>query len=409
MPETLPFSNGMKIKNLSVQQIFDSRGEPTIEVGVLDGKNRWFFAQVPSGKSRGKNEAKVLNFRNAERVLKKQVKKAIIEKNYNSIRALDNSLLRLDPTKNKSRIGGNLTLGISVAFSRMLAAEKRKEIWQILRSEFFSNAKSLNKKPLIFSNLINGGLHANNNLNIQEYMVMARSAPSVAAAVKKLIDFYHNLGIFLKKERVARNIPIGDEGGYAINFKNNFEPIAILEKLIYKYRLQKKFLIGLDAAATNFYKGKKYLFDRKRFSAEHLADEYVRYFKNSKLLFSIEDPFAENDLKGFSLLRKKLPKALIIGDDLTTTNPAEIKRNASQNLINAVIIKPNQIGTVSETCEAIKIAKKYDLKTIISHRSGETEDNFIIHLARASSAYGVKIGAPARERLLKFDELTRIY
>ncbi len=399
----------MVIKNLSIQQIFDSRGEPTIEVGVLDAKNRWFFAQVPSGKSRGKNEVRVLNFQSAKHALQKRVKKAIVGKNYNSVRTLDISLLRLDSTKNKSRIGGNLTLGISVAFSRAVAAEKGKEIWQILRSEFFAKVKSSNKKPLVFSNLINGGLHADNNLNIQEYMVVARPTLSIAATVQKLIDFYHNLGIFLKKESGLKNIPIGDEGGYAINFKNNFEPIAILEKLIYKYRLQKKFLIGLDAAATNFCKGKKYLFDRKRFSAEHLTGEYVRYFKNSKLLFSIEDPFAENDPKGFFLLRKKLPKALIIGDDLTTTNPATIKKSAGQNLINAVIIKPNQIGTVSETCEAIKTAKKYNLKTIISHRSGETKDNFIIHLARASGADGVKIGAPARERLLKFDELIRIY
>jgi enolase len=291
----------------------------------------------------------------------------------------------------------------------MIAGEKRKEIWQILREEFFPNKKPANKKPLIFSNLINGGLHSRNNLNIQEYMVVARPLSSLAETVKKLIDFYRQLGIFLKKESGVKNIPIGDEGGYAINFKNNFEPIAILEKLIYKYRLQKKFLIGLDAAATNFYKGKKYLFDRKRFSVEQLTAEYVYYFKNSKLLFSIEDPFAENDSKGFSLLRKKLPEALIVGDDLTTTNPAAIKKSAAQKLINSVIIKPNQIGTVSETCEAIKTAEKYNLKTIISHRSGETEDNFIIHLAKASNAAGVKIGAPARERLLKFNELIRIY
>lgn len=396
----------MKIKNILVKEIFDSRGEPTIEVGVSNLKGNWFFAQISSGKSRGKNEAAVLGAKKAESALR-NIKKEIIGRDFKSIGSLDKKLIKLDGTKNKSRLGGNLMLGISIAFARALASEKNKEIWQVLRQEFFPKAK--NKNPYIFSNLINGGAHAENTLSIQEYLVIAKPRKSINASVKNTIKIYKALGEFLKKQNKLENLSLGDEGGYSLNFKNNFEPFEILERVIKKLNLQKEFLLGMDAAASQFYKNNKYDFDGKKVSNDELSQIYNDYFHKLKILFSIEDPFAEKDFQGFKNLKQIIKNALIVGDDLTATNSKLIAKFARQNLINSVIMKPNQIGTITETCEAIKTAEKNKLKVIISHRSGETEDNFIIHLAKACSAFGVKIGAPARERIFKFDELIELY
>lgn len=395
----------MKIQDITIRKIFDSRGEPTIEVSVKAG-NRWFSASVPSGKSRGSGETTVFSFAEATRALTK-ITKGIKGKDFNSLRACDNALIRLDGTKNKSSLGGNLMLGISVAFARARAAAENKEVWQIFRKEFFPG-DSKTKVPFIFANVINGGAHADNNLDIQEYMVVARGA-SARARVENLIDFYSRLGVVLKKKNSGCRVPVGDEGGYSLDFKNNFEPILVLENLIRARGLTKSFSLALDAAATGFYQKGAYFFGGKKFDSDGLLKEYVSYFRRSKFLFSIEDPFAEEDAGGFLLTRKKMPRAWIVGDDLTVTNSSEIKKYAEQKAINAVIIKPNQIGTVSEAADAILAAKQYGLKTIISHRSGETEDAFIIHLAKASGADGVKIGAPARERMVKYNELLRLY
>src|SRR3989344_3816143 len=395
----------MKIQDITVRKIFDSRGEPTIEVSLKFG-NRWFSASVPSGKSRGSREAKVFPFSEAVRVLAR-IRRAILKKDFSSIRALDNVLIRLDGTAKKSRLGGNLMLGISVAFARARAAAGNKEVWQILRKEFFSG-NSKTKIPLIFANVINGGAHADNNLDIQEYMVVARGG-SVRARVENLIDFYNRLGAILRKKNSGRRVPVGDEGGYSLDFKNNFEPIAVLENLVRVRGLAKNFSLALDAAATGFYARGLYAFGGKKLTSARLAGEYARYFENSRILFSIEDPFAEGDADGFSLLRRKIPRAWIVGDDLTATSPSEIRKYAASRAINAVIIKPSQIGTVSEAADAISAARQYGLKTIISHRSGETEDTFMIHFAKASRADGVKIGAPARERMIKYNELMRLY
>lgn len=397
----------MKIKKLILREVFDSRGEPTLEVALVDAFRNSARAQIPSGKSRGKNEAAVLSFKEAKKATQ-AVQKKISGKNFNSVSELDRFLIDLDSTRNKHRLGGNLMLGTSIAFLRLSAQRKKQEVWETLKQEFFRNIKT-GKNPLIFSNLINGGAHAKNNLAIQEYLVVVKTAKSLNESVKKLIKLYGKLGGFLEKQRKLKNLPIGDEGGYSLDFKNNFQPIEILEKLIEASKLDNEFLLAMDAAASQFYKKGEYQFEGKRNSSGVLGRIYANYFQKSKLLFSIEDPFAENDVGGFQFLKGKLKYAWVVGDDLTATNPALIKKFGKERAIGGVIIKPNQIGTVSETCEAIKIAQKNHLKIIISHRSGETEDNFIIHLARASGADGLKIGAPARERISKFNELLRIY
>ncbi len=396
----------MKIRDITIRKIFDSRGEPTIEVSVKSG-NRWFSASVPSGKSRGSREARVFSFVEAVRALA-QIRRVILKKDFPSIRALDKALIRCDNTKHKSSLGGNLMLGISIAFVRAVAAAKNEEPWQTLRKEFFRRVSGA-KTPLIFANVINGGTHADNNLDIQEYMVVAKAGASARTRVQNLVDFYKLLGEVLRRKNSGRRVPVGDEGGYSRDFKNNFEPIALLENLIRSRGLAKNFSLALVAAATGFFARGLYAFGGKRMNSARLAGEYKRYFRSSKLLFSIEDPFAERDQAGFSVLRKNVPRAWVVGDDLTATSPSEIRKYAASGSINAVIIKPNQIGTVSEAADAILAAKQYGLKTIVSHRSGETEDVFIIHLAKASRADGVKIGAPARERMIKYNELMRLY
>ncbi|MEK7630178.1 MAG: hypothetical protein AAB432_02220 [Patescibacteria group bacterium] len=395
----------MKIEAIRVKEITDSRGEPTIEV-ELKTSDGSFVAKIPSGKSRGANEVCVLSPAEASKKAG-EIKKEIQDKDFETIENLDRFLIDLDGTSNKKQFGGNLILGISIAFSRALAAAAKKEPWQILRQEFFKNVSD--EPPVIFSNLINGGAHAKNNLNFQEYLVLARPINSVEETISELKDFYKNLGVALKKEYKLENIPLGDEGGYAPKFKSNLEPLLFLNKQIESAGLKNKFLLGIDAAASEFNKEGDYYFEEKKISREELREVYIGYFAKLSALYSIEDPFAEIDETGFKSLMKVMPEKLIIGDDLTTTNTEIIANCASNGLINGVIIKPNQIGSLTETCAAINMAHNRNLKCVVSHRSGETDDSFIIQIAKAAGVYGVKIGAPVSHRLPKFEELIRLY
>ncbi len=399
----------MIFEDIKIHEIFDSRGEPTIEVEVLDEKLNSFSAKIPSGKSRGKKEAVVLSFLEAKKVVDLVLKKELVHKKFNSIKDLDNFLIRLDGTDNKKNLGGNLMLGISLAFARGIAHKENKELWQVLKEEFWSGLIS-DKKPLIFSNLINGGAHAGNNLDIQEYMIVVDSKDQdYAASIKILINFYKELGKLLQSKYKLEKLIIGDEGGYAINFENNYEPINVLENMIVSGGFKDIFSLALDVAASNFYKDGNYNFGGNKISSTKLNQTLFDYLLKSKLLMSIEDPCDEDDLVGFKEFNSKCPDKWVVGDDLTVTSPELIEKYARQGLISGVIIKPNQIGTVSESCQAIRVAQENGLKTIVSHRSGETDDVFIIHLAKAGNVDAVKIGAPVRERIVKFDELIKLY
>lgn len=416
----------MKLKEINVREIFDSRGDATLEF-ELRGNGNMVRASIPAGRSRGKNEVIALDYKKAKNALA-ALKKKLVGAPFSSIKNFDQALLAYDGSRRKEKIGGNVALGLSIAFTKLLAG--KKEPWEVIQKEFFkrealtsevpnidasrmdaakrhwtSEVQTLNlkgsKKPVIFSNFIEGGAHAKNNLAIQEYLVVARPKGTMQSAIQKLIALYRKLNM--------RRLPIGDEGGIDEQFKNNFEPIQILDKLIRSEGLENEFGIGLDAAANHFQKNGEYILDGKTYEREELKKVYKSYKEKSDLLYSIEDPFGENDTEGFRELQGENKNLLIIGDDLTTTNPETIEKAAKEKLITGVIIKPNQIGTVTETCEAIQVAKKYGLKTIISHRAGETEDVFIIQLAKASGADGVKIGAPFRERILKYNELLRLY
>jgi enolase len=394
----------MKLDSIKVRGIPDSRGEKTIEVILKSGSER-ALARIPSGKSRGKREAVVLSLGAVEEALDSGLRDALVTGEFLSIRELDEFLLEFDGTKNKSKIGGNLTLGISIAFARILGLEQGRELWQVLREEFFPNVDS-GQIPTIFSNLINGGEHAQNNLDIQEYMILTKGGSAARDTVKIVKEFYAKLGELLKEKYKLEELKLGDEKGYTLDFSGNEEPIELLTKLIGELHLEDKLSIGIDAAANSFKKGEEYEFGGKMLSREKMLGVYKEYLQK---LTSIEDPFGEDDLEGFEELKKIAePGKLIVGDDLTVTD-AELISKYGGRLINGVIIKANQIGTVTETCEALQAAKDKGVYRIVSHRSGEVDDAFLIHFAKASGAEGVKIGAPAAERLIKFEELTRIY
>ncbi len=396
----------MKIHDIELRSIFDSRGEQTIEVTVIDPEGRRFAAAIPSGKSRGMREVSVFAFEAARASIDK-IRETVAAKTFDTVGEVDAFLLGIDGTPEKKILGGNVMLGVSLAAARALAHEKKQALWEVVREEYFSEGEELT--PLIFSNFINGGGHANNNLDIQEYLVIARTNGSIAATVRRLIELYRATGEFLKKQFKLKNIPIGDEGGYSLDFPNNFEPLSILEALIDENDLERECILGLDVAASHFGSEKGYVFEGKKRTGKDMQKIYETYVAQSKLLYSIEDPFGENDAEGFIALRRAMPEKWIVGDDLTTTNAAEIEAHAGEGAVNAVIIKPNQIGTIAETCAAVQAARRHNIKVIFSHRSGETEDVFMIELAKACSADAVKIGAPVKERLLKFNELVRLY
>ncbi len=394
----------MRIQNLSLQKIFTSKGDETLQVSILDEEGKSFCAKIPSGMSTGSREVAAFSFQDAQNALN-AIEKEVKGKDFNSILEFDQMLLRLDETPRKTRLGGNTMLGASVAFVRAFAEKQKKKVWELLQHEFFPGEPF--QYPLIFANLIEGGAHAKNNLDIQEYMVVAESGPSVVQSVEDLISFYRELGNFLQKEYRVEHLAIGQEGGYVLDFDSNTSPLLLLDDLI--SRTKQNLRLALDAAASHFWRDGKYIFEGKEFSSLELSKIYLEYCKDTKRLISIEDPFHESDFKGFSALMKQEKEIWIVGDDITTTNPETIARCAQEGLINAVIVKPNQIGLVSESCRAIQVAKAKNLNVIVSHRSEEVEDSFIVHLARASGAHGLKIGAPARERMAKYNALLTIY
>ncbi|MBU1014963.1 hypothetical protein KKI17_00790 [Patescibacteria group bacterium] len=393
----------MKVQKIGVRPVFDSRGKETIEV-VFRAK-RIFSAKIPSGASRGTGEASVFTPAAAKKSAEK-VQEKLRGKEFCSLREFDLALLALDSSSRKEKIGGNVALGLSIAAARALAFEKNQEPWELLSEEFFPKVKA--PLPLLFSNVINGGAHARSNLDLQEYMFVADPSGDLLGAVRQLISLYRELGALLKKERRVTLLPRGDEGGYALDFSNNLEPLELLQRIVEEKGLGRTFSLALDAAASQFFRKGRYSFDGALRTSQELHEFYLHAAENVPLLFSVEDPFAEQDREAFRAFLKKAGKSMwVVGDDLTATHAEEI-RNA-RGLVNGVIIKPNQVGTVTETCEALEEARKQGMKVIVSHRSGETSDQFIVHLARACGADGVKLGAPAGERMGKYNELLRVY
>jgi len=403
----------MEIVDVYARQILDSRGNPTIEVEVYLENGEMGRAAVPSGASTGEREA--LELRDGgKKFLGKAVEKAV--KNVNEIiapeiigmsvldqRLIDRTLIELDGTENKSKLGANAILGVSLAVSRAAAEFLGVPLY------FYLGGVKANIMPVPLCNVINGGLHADNNLDIQEFMIAPVGAKSFSEGYQMVAETFQVLKKTLKGKGYSTSV--GDEGGFAPNLSKNEEAIELIIKAIEEagYKPGKDISIALDTAASSLYEDGKYNFEGKKVTSDKLIDYYEDIVKKYPV-FSIEDGLAENDWDGWKIMTEKLGmKIQIVGDDIFVTNPEIFSRGIKEGIANAILIKVNQIGTLTETLETIEMAQRNNYHTVISHRSGETEDSFIADLAVGVNAGQIKSGSLSRsERLCKYNQLLRI-
>ncbi|MCX6744168.1 MAG: phosphopyruvate hydratase [Candidatus Parcubacteria bacterium] len=409
-----------KIKKITAREILDSRGNPTLEVKVLLSSGIIGKASVPSGASTGSHEAVELRDNDKRRYGGKGVLKAV--KNVNDPinyllkgldvtrqQDIDRLMIKLDNTPNKKEIGANASLGVSLACARAGALSLNMPLYKYLRHVYKINYPNY-KLPVTLMNVLNGGKHANWATDIQEFMIVPK-AGTMAKRVQIGSEVFHVLADILKAKGFSTLV--GDEGGYAVNFKKNEDALASMALAIKKsgHTLAKDVGLAIDSASTEFYnsKTKKYRFDRKIVSSQILINLYSHWQKKYKLV-SIEDGLAEDDWSGWKKLTDKLgEKCLLIGDDLFVTNEKRLQKGINEGVANTILIKPNQIGTLTETVVAIYLAKKNDYKVVISHRSGETADTFISDLAVAVNADYIKAGSMSRsERVEKYNRLMEI-
>ncbi len=402
-----------KIDDIQLKIIKDSRGEDTLEAMMRSGPFE-VFSSVPHGKSRGERETFLVNPQDALLNFEK-IKPIISKQEFESLIDFDNFLLKLDVTGDKRNLGGNLTLVLSQAFARLAAKIQGLELWQYLREELFTIApelkNSLNKiTPSFFLfNLINGGQHASYGPKIQEYLLVPKiNSPRVSLELAEI--FFAGLKEYFLKEYGINKF--GDEGGLLIPENNYEKPLEIFFQIRKELKLEKDIGFSLDVAASSFYdKNTKiyYLFPNKSIFREELLDIYKTIIKKYGLI-SLEDPFEENDLENFQKITSLFArKTIIIGDDLTVTNPQLLTKAAEQKAISGIIIKPTQIGTITETLKTVALAHQKQIKIIISHRSAETLDDFIADLTVATGAWGLKAGAPQpEERMVKYRRVISI-
>jgi len=411
----------MKITSVHAQEILDSRGNPTIEcVTTLEnGSSGW--AAVPSGASTGKYEAVELRDGDPKRYLGLGVLKAVenVNTKINSLvkgmdaekqEALDKKMIELDGTENKAHLGANAILAVSLSAARAEAASEKKPLYEYL-SKFNPDFKGIYTMPLTMLNVLNGGKHGNWASDIQEYMLFPVGAKCTSEAIRMGAEVYHAIKKVLKSN--GYSIAVGDEGGFAPQFKNNEEPFQILMQAIEIAGYQPKvdFCLGIDGAASEFYKEGKY--HLKKEGKDMSTDELVEYYMmlwNKYPIVSMEDIFDQDDWYGFKKLYEKTEgKMQVMGDDLFVTNIKRLQRGIDEKTCNSILIKLNQIGTLSETVSAILLARKSGMTAIVSHRSAETEDAFMADFVVAMGTGQIKTGAPARsERVAKYNQLMRI-
>ena len=405
-----------KISELAAREILDSRGNPTIEVDVRLSGGAMGRAAVPSGASTGVHEALELRDGDAKRFLGKGVLKAVSNVttliapkvrglDANDQAGVDQCLIELDGTENKSHLGANAMLGVSLACAHAAAAARGESLYRRL-------AADAHLLPVPMMNILNGGKHADSSVDFQEYMVMPLGAGTIADAIRIGAEVFHSLAAVLKARGQSTNV--GDEGGFAPNLRNNEEPIELILEAIVKagYQPGKDVSLALDPASSEFYEDGKYVFARSDKKARS-AEQMVRYWSDwldRYPIVSIEDGLAEDDWDGWRLLTRELGgRVQLVGDDLLVTNPKRLRRAIEQQAANSILIKVNQIGTLSETLTAIQIARDAGYSAVISHRSGETEDTTIADLAVAAAAGQIKTGSLSRsERLAKYNRLIRI-
>jgi enolase len=409
------------IKKVHARQILDSRGNPTIEVDVVTDKGYLGRASVPSGASTGSREALELRDGDKTTYLGKGVLTAI--KNVNEIiapklvgksvfdqRSIDHLMIEIDGTENKATLGANAILGVSMAACRAGALEKGKPLYRYLFEDLkVPNPIGKMRLPTPLMNIINGGAHASNNLDIQEFMIVPHLKKSFSENLRAGVEVFHHLKKVLHDKGHSTNV--GDEGGFAPDLKSHEEAIASILKAIENagYKPGIDISLSLDCAASEFYKNGKYEMQGKIYNSEDMIVYYENLIKLAPI-YSIEDGFDESDQTGFIAFQKKLGEKLTnVGDDLFVTNATILKRGIENKEANAILVKVNQIGSLSETFDTLKLAYDNGMKAIISHRSGETADAFIADLAVASGSGHIKTGSASRsDRTEKYNQLLRI-
>jgi len=405
------------IGEIVARQVLDSRGNPTVEAEVRLVSGTVGRAIVPSGASTGEHEAVELRDGDKKRYLGKGVLKAVENVNSEIARALanfnaadqaalDRKMIELDGTKNKGRLGANAILAVSMAAARAAANEYGLPLYRHL------GGAAANTLPVPMMNILNGGAHADNNVDFQEFMVMPVGAPSFSEALRWGVEVFHTLKGVLKKR--GYNTAVGDEGGFAPSVKSNVEAIEVVLEAIQQasYKPGQQISIALDPAASELFKDGKYVFKKSDKSAKS-SEEMVRYWAEwakDYPIVSIEDGLAEDDWDGWAMLTKELGgKIQLVGDDLFVTNVERLQMGIDKGIANSILIKVNQIGTVSETLDAIDLARRNAYTSVISHRSGESEDTFIADLAVATGAGQIKTGSASRtDRVAKYNQLLRI-
>jgi enolase len=405
----------MKIKRIIGREIIDSRGNPTVEADVILENGIMGRASVPSGASTGSLEAIELKDGDKDRFLGKGVLKAInnIKTTINNAlighspleqEHIDQLLINLDATNNKANLGANAILAVSLAVAKAAALAKGIPLFQHINPN--SNEYRL---PKPFMNIINGGAHADNKIEIQEFMIMPDGRKSFKESIQTGIEIFHTLKRILNKAGYSTNV--GDEGGFAPDLNQASQALDYIIEATTQagYKIGKDVMLALDCAASEFYKDKLYHINNSKLSSSELVSYYQELSKQYPINY-IEDPMAEDDHEGWRQITKTLgDKLMLVGDDLFVTNPKILKQGIENKLANSVLIKPNQIGTLSETLKTISIAKKAGYNAIISHRSGETEDTTIAHIAVATGVGYIKTGSLSRtDRLAKYNELIRI-
>ena len=402
------------IVDVHAREILDSRGNPTVEVDVFLEDGTMGRAAVPSGASTGAYEAVELRDQDPQRYLGKGVKQAV--DNVNDILGpevvgmdatdqlgVDTEMIELDGTPNKGKLGANAILGVSLAVVKAAAKSCGLPLYQYLGGV---NAKQL---PVPMMNILNGGAHADNNVDIQEFMVMPVGAKSFAEGLRMGAEVFHRLKAVLKGKGL--NTSVGDEGGFAPNLGSNEEALAVIVEAIEAagYKPGQDVFLAIDAAATEFFKDGKYQFEGKGLTATQMVDYYADLAAKYPII-SIEDGLAEDDWDGWKLLTEKLgSKVQLVGDDLFVTNTERLARGIKEGVANSILIKVNQIGTLTETLDAIEMAKRAGYTAVVSHRSGETEDSTIADLVVATNAGQIKTGAPSRtDRVAKYNQLLRL-
>ncbi len=406
-----------EIIDVKAREILDSRGNPTVEVDIEVAYGAIGRAAVPSGASTGKREALELRDKRHKRYggkgvskavanVREAIKPAIVGMDASDQAGLDRRLIELDGTPNKSKLGANAILGVSLAAARAAAHALQTPLYRYI------GGINANVLPVPMMNIINGGAHAGNNLDIQEFMVIPVGAETFAEAIRMGVETFHQLKGVLKAE--GHNVAVGDEGGFAPNLDSNEDAIRLIMTAIEKagYKPGKEIAVALDAAANEFYHKGKYVLQgegKKGMDAQAMIDYYEKLIEAYPIV-SIEDGLAEQDWIGWEIMTERLEdKIQIVGDDIFVTNPKIFEKGINRGIANAILIKLNQIGTLTETLKTVAMAKEAGYETVISHRSGETEDTFIADLAVGLNAGQIKTGSGSRtDRIAKYNQLLRI-